>query len=132
MQHVPKQDTQSEERHQKIEKVQSKKKSKKRMFLIIGGVIGLLILAGIGYATFSPGPYDGFAKCLSDKGVVMYGEDWCPYTNAQKGMFGKSFKHIDYVVKENLNMRPTWVIDGEEYETVQSFERLSSLTGCTF
>jgi hypothetical protein len=45
-------------------------------------------------------------------------------------MFGKSFKYIHYEVNENLNKRPTWVINGKSYETVQSFERLASLTGC--
>ena len=62
----------------------------------------------------------------------MYGEDWCTNTQGQKAMFGKSFKYIDYQVKTDLRIRPTWVIDENTYETVQSFQRLSALTGCEY
>jgi len=120
------------EREQRFE--QHKLEKKKNNQKIIGVCVGifLLILSGFAYANLSPGKYDGFAKCLTEKGVIMYGEDWCPYTNAQKGMFGKSFKHITYVVKTDLKLRPTWEINGENYETVQSFQRLSALTGCKY
>ncbi len=99
---------------------------------IIAGIIIVLVISAsvLAFYLFTPGKYDSFAKCLTEKGAVMYGENWCKYTNAQKNMFGKSFKYINYQVKEDLNKRPTWVINGETYETVQSFERLSALTGC--
>jgi hypothetical protein len=78
----------------------------------------------------TPGTYDSFARCLTDKGAIMYGEDWCKYTNAQKSMFGKSFKFIDYRVKTDLRLRPTWIINNKKYEGVQSFESLSKATNC--
>ena len=135
-QYVSKQNPDEQKEHQSKEeefKVEKEKKSKKKFKIIaISAVILLILGSWIVYSSLSPGKYDGFAKCLTEKGVVMYGEDWCQYTNAQKGMFGKSFKHINYQVKEDLRKRPTWVIDGESYETVQSFERLSALTGCKF
>ncbi|MBI4447848.1 hypothetical protein HY643_02615 [Candidatus Woesearchaeota archaeon] len=96
--------------------------------MIIIAVIGSLTA----YFVLSPGKYDDFAKCLTEKGAVMYGENWCKYTQAQKGMFGRSFKYVNYVQKTGLRLRPTWVINGETYETVQSFEKLSELTGCKF
>ena len=99
---------------------------------IIAGVVLLVAVSVSAFAFLSPGTYDNFAKCLTEKGAVMYGEDWCQYTNGQKAMFGKSFKHVTYVVKSDLAKRPTWVIDGESYETVQSFERLAALTGCEY
>ncbi len=97
-------------------------------------IIGLIIIIGLPLTirAVTPGKWDHFAQCLTEKGVVMQGEDWCQYTNAQKGMFGKSFKYIDYQIKEDLVLRPTWIIDGEKYEKVQSFERLRDLTGCDF
>ena len=64
----------------------------------------------------------------------MYGAiDWCKYTQGQAHMFGKSFKYINYHDESELpeiKTRPTWVINGKWYEKVQSFETLSSVTGC--
>jgi len=105
---------------------------KRTLMLLALGFVLLLLFSFGAYAYLSPGKYDDFAKCLSDKGVVMYGEDWCKYTNGQKNMFGKSFKYINYEVKTGLNYRPTWVINGKSYEKVQSFERLSELSGCKY
>ncbi len=106
-------------------------KAKKKKKMIAGGVLVLLvIISATAFYFLTPGKYDRFAQCLTEKGAVMYGEDWCKYTNAQKNMFGKSFKYINYQIKKDLQKRPTWVIDGKTYENVQSFERLSTLTGC--
>lgn len=107
-----------------------KKSRKKKMIIAVFALIILILIPWVTYYSLTPGKYDEFAKCLTEKGAVMYGENWCQYTNAQKIMFGKSFKYINYQVKEDLRKRPTWVIDGESYETVQSFERLAAITGC--
>jgi ABC-type lipoprotein release transport system permease subunit len=117
-------------REERFRKEQEKRARKKRIILIASGGVALVIIALIVNSALSPGKYDEFAKCLTEKGAVMYGEDWCRYTNAQKAMFGKSFKYIKYVQKPDIKVRPTWVINGKTYETVQSFERLSALTGC--
>ena len=112
----------------KLRKEKRARKKKKVIAIIIGFFLVFAVI--VSYAYFTPGKYDDFAKCLTEKGAVMYGEDWCQYTQGQKGMFGKSFKYINYKVKTDLNKRPTWVIDDKTYETVQSFQRLSALTGC--
>jgi len=121
-----------QEREIKFKAIHHQKQKKKRM--VLGIVVGLLVLVSAvsAYSALTPGDWDDFAKCLTSYGAKMYGEDWCQYTNAQKGMFGKSFKYVDYEVKQGLNKRPTWEIDGKRYETVQSFQRLSALTGCAF
>jgi len=119
---------QQRENELKTEKEIKGKKTKTIISLSVAVVI-ILIAFGI-YSSVKPGDWDDFAKCLTEKGAVMYGEDWCSNTQGQKNMFGKSFKYINYQVKENLNIRPTWVIDGKSYERVQSFERLGSLSGC--
>ena len=83
----------------------------------------------------APGPYDDFAKCLKENGAVMYGADWCKFTQEQKGMFGPSFKYLDYhdfSERPDIKVTPTWIIEGKFYEKVQSFEKLSELTGCTY
>ena len=112
-------------------------KSSKSKYYIIAAVIGIVVLATAAYSVYSinkPGAYDKFAKCLSEKGAVMYGAmEWCKYTQGQKAMFGKSFRHINYLEYQELpgiKKTPTWVINGAWHENVQSFERLAELTGC--
>ena len=125
-----------EEEHKQSEEkfgLEKVKKAKKKKTIMAAAIIIAIILIGlIIYYLASPGKYDDFAKCLTEKGVVMKGEDWCQYTKAQKAMFGKSFKYIDYQVESDLEIRPTWIIDGDTYERVQSFQTLSELTGCQY
>jgi hypothetical protein len=109
----------------------SAKKSKTKLIVVSVFLVLVFVVGGYAYwVNFAPGTWDFFAKCLTEKGVVMQGEEWCQYTQAQKGMFGKSFKYVNYQINENLEFRPTWIIEGEQYQKVQSFERLSALTGC--
>ncbi|HLG24190.1 MAG TPA: hypothetical protein VI564_04660 [Candidatus Nanoarchaeia archaeon] len=110
------------------------KKSKFFAVLVVAGILLFAIIAYSAYSYFSPGPYDNFAKCLSEKGAVMYGAmGWCKFTQGQKAMFGKSFKNLNY--KEHTELpgikkTPTWVINGVWYENAQSFDKLSAITGC--
>ncbi len=119
-------------------------KSKKagfRKYLVSGLVV--LIIAFLSLTVYSsmqgPGDYDNFAKCLSEKGAVIYGNDFCQYTNKQLNFFGKSKKYLNYVKcfdnkqlcdEKNIMVTPTWEINGKMYEQVQSFDVLSALTGC--
>ena len=112
-------------------------KSNKTKIYTISAIIALLLLAVIAYSVYSiskPGPYDTFAKCLTEKGAVMYGAmGWCKFTQGQKAMFGKSFKYINYHEFNELpgiKKTPTWVINGQWYENAQSFDKLATLTGC--
>ena len=118
------------ERYEQINVDKKKTSQKKKKIIIITVIIAVLLVSLSFFFALKPGNYDDFAKCLTEKGAVMYGENWCQYTNGQKGMFGNSFKYINYEVKRDLDKRPTWIIDGKTYETVQSFERLATLTGC--
>ena len=112
-------------------------KSSKPKYYILASVIGVVILMVAAYTVYSinkPGQYDNFAKCLTEKGAVMYGAmDWCKYTQGQKAMFGNSFKYVDYREFQDLpgiKKTPTWIINGAWHENVQSFDKLAALTGC--
>ena len=127
------------EHEQRIGQQQSSQQSqsKKSKYYIIAGIIGIILLSVVSYSVYSiskPGPYDNFAKCLAEKGAVMYGAmQWCKYTQAQKAMFGKSFKYVNYHEFGDLpgiKTTPTWVINGQWQENVQSFDKLAALTGC--
>lgn len=115
---------------------------KKKSIVYIVIIIGL-ILFGI-YGTIkwitAPGKYDRFARCLTSKGITMYGTDWCPYCKKQKAMFGKSFKYVNYVncdfEKAKCNAAgvrgyPTWVIEGKKYHGIRSLTELAMLSNCS-
>jgi len=102
-------------------------------------LFGAMILILLSACSRGPGKYDDFAKCLFDKGVTMYGTEWCSHCQNQKREFGSSFQYIDYVDcdlqarecrKTGVNGYPTWKINGESYPGEQRFDRLASLSGC--
>ena len=51
-------------------------------------IYAVLILAAFGVAYYlgerTQHKYDAFARCLSDRGVKMYGAWWCPHCKEQK------------------------------------------------
>jgi len=85
-----------------------------------------------------------FAQCLTDSGAKMYGAYWCSHCEAQKEAFGSAVEYIPYVecaiedsrdqaaicAEAGIKGYPTWIIDGEQYSGVQTFEKLAQLTGC--
>src|SRR3989338_11124855 len=108
------------EQKKQSEKEQKTAKNKKyKTYTIIAIVFAVLIISVGAFAfinSLKPGYYDNFAKCLTEKGAVMYGASFCQYSQAQKGMFGKSFKFIDYKdfsEGPDIKITPTWVINGE-------------------
>lgn len=63
---------------------------------------------------------DAFAKCLTEKGWVMYGAEWCGHCKVQKALFGDSFKYIKYIecpdntqlcLDKEISGYPTWKIE---------------------
>lgn len=110
---------------------------------IIWGV-GAVALKNKGEVNLASSVMDNFAKCLTDKGVKMYGADWCPHCQNQKKAFGASFKFIDYTRCEldgnkqkcesaGIKGYPTWVfLAGEKIEGEASFEDLSDKSGCEY
>lgn len=98
--------------------------------------IFLVILVGCSGNEIS---LDSFAQCLTEKGAVMYGTEWCPHCQSQKALFGDSFQHIDYVnceldkeacTKAGIKGFPTWEIKGKLYPGEQPLFKLSGLTKC--
>ena len=116
-------------------------------------VYGVVLLAVFGAAYYlgyrSQHKYDGFAQCLKDRGVKMYGAWWCPHCQDQKEKFGQaSFKRVPYVEcgvpgnikgqnpvckEDGIQHFPTWQFPptGERVERVLTLEELSDRTGCS-
>tara|TARA_Y100000310_G_C20245551_1_gene606640 strand:- start:52 stop:483 length:432 start_codon:yes stop_codon:yes gene_type:complete len=126
----------SQKTEHKVEIEQKPKGNKKILLISIVSVVFLLIFGGIGFIyvnSIKPGPLDGFTQCLTEKGAVMYGASFCQYSHAQQGMFGNSKKYLDirdFTEDQNVQTTPTWLVNGEYYPNVQTFDRLASLTGC--
>ena len=85
------------------------------------------------------------AKCLADKGAIMYGAYWCPHCADQKKLFGDSFKLIHYqecdakgpngnpaACKDaEVKAYPTWAIPGSaNLEGTQQLVNLAKASNC--
>ncbi len=112
-----------------------------RKYLILSIIILIIIFSSFTVYSYvkKPGQYNEFAQCLTDKNVVVYGNDYCQYTNQQLNFFGKSKEYLNYVKcadnkklcdEKGISITPTWEIEGKMYEQIQTFEKLSLLTGC--
>lgn len=80
------------------------------------------------------------AICITEKGMIMYGTEWCPHCKAQKAMFGNSFSYINYVDCDlnpeacevaGVKGYPSWYYDGKLHEGGKTWQQLKDLTGCT-
>ena len=111
--------------------------------------LALLVVLGVAasfYAKSKPGAFDGFAQCLSEKGVTFFGAYWCPNCANQKRLFGRSANLLPYVEcstadgkgqlpvckDAGVEQYPTWKFADESQLTgTQSLATLAEKTGCT-
>ena len=135
-----------ERRQQQREVAQTPSKDWKRL-----ATYAVIIVAAIGVSYFlyyrGQHKYDGFARCLADRGVKMYGAWWCPHCQEQKEKFGASFEYAPYVEcgikgdikgqnpqckEDGIKHYPTWQFPptGERVERVFDLQELSDRTGC--
>jgi hypothetical protein len=110
---------------------------------------GFAVVLGLAYYLDhrSQHRHDDFARCLTARGVKMYGAWWCPHCVEEKEKFAASFAYVSYVecgIKgdlhgqsqackdANIKNYPTWQFPptGERVERVFSLEELSDRTGC--
>ena len=117
-------------------------------FYLFGGLIALLIALMGGWTYYQstlPGEYDGFAQCLTEKGITFYGAFWCPHCQNQKKMFGNYMEYINYVecstpdgknqlavcTEKAVESYPTWLFaDGTREVGEVPFATLAAKSGC--
>lgn len=85
-------------------------------------------------------PLDSFAQCLTDSGVVVYGDRRCPVCQEQEAMFGDSWRFIRYVecpeepqvcTAAGVRGVPAWIFaDGTKKYGELSLEELAEASGC--
>ncbi len=120
----------------------NKSKSYALVFVVLVVVVGVA-----GYFAFKPNAgnssvhsLDSFAKCLAGKGFTMYGLYSCPHCQAEKQLFGDSFKYVDYIecsenaqkcTADGVDAVPTWIEpSGARLVGTQTLETLSTASGC--
>ncbi len=119
-------------------------------WILLAGVV-VIVVASIalvfsGSPTANvPAQYDDFAKCLSEKGVKMYGAYWCSHCKTQKELFGGSWQYMNYVECSNtdgsqnkvcsaagITAYPTWELpSGQRMQGELTLDQLSKLSNCT-
>ena len=89
------------------------------------------------------------ARCLSAKGVVMYGSITCSACRAQRKAFGPAFSHVKEIecnpnapntqvercMKKKIQKTPTWIMEkgGDEMKRIEGYQLLddlASFAGC--
>ena len=107
--------------------------------IIAIGIIVIFAAFALNKQNVAPGQYDEFAKCLTSKGAVMYGTEWCSHCKNQKALFGNSFQYVTFTdcdakkqacLDAGVTGYPTWVINGENYPGEKTLEDLSVLSKC--
>lgn len=132
---------------QREQEEQTQPKSGPRWVWIVAVLVALGVAwAGYDYFAYShASTFDSFAKCVSSKGVRMYGAWWCPHCAEQKEAFGYAFQYVKYVEcspegKRDINEVckqagikhfPTWQFaDGSRTEGELPITDISQKTGC--
>ncbi len=107
--------------------------------LLITIALGAIVLAGCSNSPATDKNLDNFAKCLTEKGAMIYTSETCSHCQNQKKLFGDSWQYIKNV-ECNKNPQvcsdagiqgvPNWVVNGEDLLWEQTLEILAEKSGC--
>lgn len=114
-----------------------------KIIILSSLVVTLLLIGGIFFLSkpekIDP-KIDAFAQCVGQTGLTMYGAYWCPHCQAQKKLFGPSFKYVKYVectqqtalcLEKKIEGYPTWIAsDGARFSGQLTLEKISEITQC--
>ncbi len=135
----------------KLEKKPKWNKVKEKFgIILLSMLIGVIILFLIfNWPNTKYQEVDDFAKCINEKGFIMYGSFRCGLCAKERETFGDSFQYITEIechpqgknsqttrcLEKNIAGTPTWIqeINGKEIIRVEgylSLEELSTLAGC--
>lgn len=108
-------------------------------------IVGGIVLSRVS-TTSGPTNLEGFAQCLTDKGVKFFGAFWCPHCQAQKKLFGSAVSKLPYIecstpdgnsqtqiCKDNaIQSYPTWVFPDHSTTTGEvPLETIAERSSCT-
>ncbi|MEK7110888.1 MAG: hypothetical protein AAB867_03475 [Patescibacteria group bacterium] len=108
--------------------------------LLFIAVVALLFFIIFPSWRYGESALNGFAQCLADKKITMYGASWCSHCQNEKRAFGDAFRFVPYVecaadpdrcIRAGVKSFPTWIFpDGKNLIGEQGIERLSRESGC--
>ncbi len=115
--------------------------NKEKMITVI--VVALILLVAgiiIFYKNLSPvvETPEEVAKWIGNHSV-LYVQTGCIHCTEQEELFGENVKYLTIIdcvdaegrqecIDNQIHSTPTWIINGEKYEGVQSIEKLKELT----
>jgi hypothetical protein len=129
-------------------KVTPQKSSPMKLVLFLGiiaVVVLILVFFFSGKPKYQQEDVETLAKCLTEKGTVMYGAYWCPHCARTKARFGEAFRYVTYVecdpkgdnarpelcIEKKIDKYDTWEFaDGTFFVSEPSFELLAERSGC--
>ena len=113
--------------------------------IIILIIVALLVIATVAGMSASRKDYEAFASCISEKGFILAGTEWCSHCKTQKALFkgafedvivpAEAYKDCDlqrvWCEEAGVTGYPTWVTpDGHLLPGVQKLSTLSDVSGC--
>ncbi len=128
-----------------------KKRSNSGIYFFLGIIVLVIIVLVIVFSSkgkdrsYPQDQIDSFAKCLTEKGVIMYGTFWCPNCARTKARFGSSFKYINYVecdpngkdqqaelcVEKKIENYDTWIFTSGKWLVGEpTFEQIAKESDC--
>ncbi len=106
--------------------------------LIVAAIAFFVIYGKMGGNVVEPTPAE-VAKYIGEH-AVLYVQTGCIHCKEQEDLFGENVRYLNIIdcfeegnmqicINEEIERTPTWVINGEKYEGVQTIEKLKELTG---
>lgn len=122
-----------------------------KKILILGLLSFSLVLAACGQqnnttstdltAGYTDAQKASLAACLTEKGIIMYGTEWCPHCKNQKAAFGTAFAGVTYIDCDKQKIQcttagitwfPTWIApSGQVLMGEQSLDQLAAVGWCS-
>lgn len=115
--------------------------------LLVLAIVVILVIIGSSGVSYAQEDVDTFAKCITEKGAVMYGAFWCPHCAKVKKNFGESFRYVEYVecdprgdneqsllcIEKGIEAYATFEFNDDPSTRLvgePTFEELAAATGC--
>jgi len=110
---------------------------KKRSWVTITIIVAVIILAIVLINASKNGVSKETAMCIANNSI-LYVQFGCHACEIQEEMFGENYQYLNVIDCwferercEGITFTPTWLINNEKYDEVQTIEKLKELTGCT-
>ena len=108
--------------------------------IVLLGLVSFLIWGGLRGEGYTNSALETFAKCLKEKGIVIYGADSCSWCQKEKANFKGAWRFINYIdcsknpkdcLALGIEATPAWIFaDGKRLTGYQGLEKLAEESGC--